>query len=68
MTEFIFRLCLCSGKKKKKKNDKITTLFLVYVFFFFFFSISGKSSLFRQNTYLQNKKHMLTCLRWDWLL
>ena len=24
--------------------------------------------LFRQNTYLQNKKHMLTCLRWDWLL
>ena len=25
-------------------------------------------SLFRQNTYLQNKKHMLTCQRWDWLL
>ena len=25
-------------------------------------------SLFRQNTYLQNKKHMLTCLRWEWLL
>ena len=24
--------------------------------------------LFRQNTYLQNKKHMLTCQRWDWLL
>ena len=44
MTEFIFHLCLCSGKKKKK-NDKITTLFLVYVFFFLFFSISGKSSI-----------------------
>ena len=27
-----------------------------------------KRSLFRQNTYLQNKKHMLTCQRWDWLL
>ena len=26
------------------------------------------SDLFRQNTYLQNKKHMLTCQRWDWLL
>ena len=25
-------------------------------------------NLFRQNTYLQNKKHMLTCQRWDWLL
>ena len=25
-------------------------------------------TLFRQNTYLQNKKHMLTCQRWDWLL
>ena len=24
--------------------------------------------LFRQNTYLQNKKHTLTCQRWDWLL
>ena len=24
--------------------------------------------LFLQNTYLQNKKHTLTCLRWDWLL
>ena len=24
--------------------------------------------LFRQNTYLQNKKHILTCQRWDWLL
>ena len=23
---------------------------------------------FRQNTYLRNKKHMLTCQRWDWLL
>ena len=27
-----------------------------------------KLNLFRQNTYLQNKKHMLTCQRWDWLL
>ena len=26
------------------------------------------TTLFRQNTYLQNKKHMLTCQRWDWLL
>ena len=26
------------------------------------------ADLFRQNTYLQNKKHMLTCQRWDWLL
>ena len=26
------------------------------------------STLFRQNTYLQNKKHTLTCQRWDWLL
>ena len=26
------------------------------------------NNLFRQNTYLQNKKHMLTCQRWDWLL
>ena len=25
-------------------------------------------SLFRQNIYLQNKKHILTCQRWDWLL
>ena len=24
--------------------------------------------LFRQNTYLQNKKHMLTCQGGDWLL
>ena len=24
--------------------------------------------LFRQNTYLRNKKHTLTCQRWDWLL
>ena len=30
--------------------------------------ISAKLSLFRQNTYLQNKKHTLTCQRWDWLL
>ena len=29
---------------------------------------SGSVSLFRQNTYLQNKKHTLTCQRWDWLL
>ena len=28
----------------------------------------GNIDLFRQNTYLQNKKHMLTCQRWDWLL
>ena len=27
-----------------------------------------KWQLFRQNTYLQNKKHMLTCQGWDWLL
>ena len=27
-----------------------------------------KAMLFRQNTYLQNKKHTLTCQRWDWLL
>ena len=27
-----------------------------------------RARLFRQNTYLQNKKHMLTCQRWDWLL
>ena len=29
---------------------------------------SRQHNLFRQNTYLQNKKHMLTCQRWDWLL
>ena len=27
-----------------------------------------KNYLFRQNTYLQNKKHMLTCQGGDWLL
>ena len=31
-------------------------------------SPSSTPSLFRQNTYLQNKKHTLTCQRWDWLL
>ena len=30
--------------------------------------IVAVGGLFRQNTYLQNKKHMLTCQRWDWLL
>ena len=30
--------------------------------------LDRNEELFRQNTYLQNKKHMLTCQRWDWLL
>ena len=40
----------------------------------FYFSIctlccvNVTSYLFRQNTYLQNKKHMLTCQGGDWLL
>ena len=28
----------------------------------------GNDQLFRQNTYLQNKKHTLTCQGGDWLL
>ena len=45
-------------------EEYILCLFIIL----FCFLIDVARELFRQNTYLQNKKHMLTCQGGDWLL
>ena len=70
MGVLVQQVLICEGNKPQIQSNHI----IIHRKNLFFLLKAGPGLkckfdiLFRQNTYLQNKKHTLTCQRWDWLL